>query len=310
MRATVRWLVGVGTLLSAAVGSAASLPPLVLPPQARVIVFAPHPDDETIAAGGLLHALARSGRPLRVVMLTNGDGYPRAVTGGDARRTPAASAYAAFGALRQEEALRALARLGVAPANVGFLGFPDGGLAELWQAHWSRPYTSPFTQWDHPRYPGSVDAHAAYDGRDLTAVIARELREFRPTLVVMPHPDDADLDHAHAGYFVIEALTRLEASGALPHRPAVLGYVVHYGPGTSWPPTPPDGDLPPPPGLAHAGWVELRLDADAVAAKQAAVGEYPSQLRVLGTFLRSFVRPNELYARIDPHVLARIASIH
>src|SRR5262249_12533391 len=159
--------------------------------------------------------------------------WARAVTGGDARRTPSAAEYAAFGALRQDEARRALARLGVAPACVSFLGFPDGGLAPLWQSHWSRPFTSPFTGWARPRYPGSADAHAAYDGRDLTALIGRELREFRPTVVVMPHPDDAHLDHAHAGRFVIEALTRLETSGALPHRPAVLGYMVHYGPGAS-----------------------------------------------------------------------------
>jgi LmbE family N-acetylglucosaminyl deacetylase len=310
VRARVRWLVGVGTLLAASGAGATSLPPLVLSPQARVIVFAPHPDDETIAAGGLLHALARSGQPLRVVVLTNGDGYPRAVTGGDARRAPSAAEYAAFGALRQDEARRALARLGVAPASVSFLGFPDGGLADLWQSHWASRYTSPFTQWDRPRYPGAADAQTPYEGRHLTAALARELREFRPTVVVLPHPDDAHLDHAHAGRFVVEALTRLEASGALAHRPAVLGYVVHYGPGTSWPPSPPDADLPPPPGLRHASWVELRLDADAVAAKRAAVAEYPSQLRVLGTFLRSFVTPNELYARIDPHVLARIASIH
>ena len=37
----------------------------------RVLVFAPHPDDETIGCGGsLVHALA--GDPVKVVILTDG----------------------------------------------------------------------------------------------------------------------------------------------------------------------------------------------------------------------------------------------
>lgn len=303
-------LVGLLGVALAQANAAAPIPPLTLPAGARVMLFAPHPDDETLAAGGLLFQLARAGTPLRIVFLTNGDGYPRAVTQEVASRAPTDADYLAFGTLRQREARAALARLGVAPREVSFLGFPDGGLAELWRPHWAQPYTSPFTRWDHPPYQGAVNRHADYEGRDLTAVIERLMREFRPTVVLMPHPEDTHLDHAHAGYFVTEALTSLQGAGVLPPRLVVLGYLVHYGPGTSWPPIPARERLLPPRGLSGTTWVETKLDSSAVAAKRAALAEYPSQLKVLGTFMRSFATRNELFARIDPQVLARIASIH
>jgi LmbE family N-acetylglucosaminyl deacetylase len=40
----------------------------------KVLVFIPHPDDEAIGCGGLLHTLAQQGCELAVVLVTNGDG--------------------------------------------------------------------------------------------------------------------------------------------------------------------------------------------------------------------------------------------
>ena len=38
----------------------------------RVLVFAPHPDDETIGCGGSLALHAKAGDPVKVVILTDG----------------------------------------------------------------------------------------------------------------------------------------------------------------------------------------------------------------------------------------------
>src|SRR5262245_28993582 len=124
-----RWMT-VGLLLgvaAAAMGGDIPTTPLELPPDARVMVVAPHPDDETIAVGGLLARLSRAGVPLRVIFVTNGDGYPDAVTRTVAARNPTSADYLAFGRRREQEALTALARLGVSERDVRFLGFPDGG---------------------------------------------------------------------------------------------------------------------------------------------------------------------------------------
>jgi LmbE family N-acetylglucosaminyl deacetylase len=239
--------------------------------------------------------------------MTNGDGYPRAVETDFGVARPTDSDYVAFGELRQREARAALAHLGVARRDVRFLGFPDGGLAELWRLHWlpSHPYTSPYTGESSPPEPEGI----GYDGQDLKSVVMRVLRDFRPNVVVMPHPYDVHLDHAHTAYFVTEALTDLDAAHALPMRPAVLTYLVHH---PWWPATQPANAerLRPLDALPDTAWVESELSAADLDAKRAALAEYDSQLEVMGGFLRSFVAKNELFATVDRTVLDRIASIH
>jgi LmbE family N-acetylglucosaminyl deacetylase len=273
------------------------------------MVFAPHPDDETIAVGGLIARLIASDTPVEVVFVTNGDGYPHAVEESLGRPRPSGADFVALGRLRQEEALAAARRLGLESHMVRFLGFPDGGLAELWQGHWARPYASPFTRRDRPPYAGTVSSSVAYDGQDLTAVIARVLEDFRPTVVLMPHPADRHPDHVHTSYFVTEALSKLQMKGALPHRLQVLGYLVHY---PSWPATrgPAFDRLLPVNDVADARWRDVELTAEERDMKRAALGEYRSQLGVMRGFLRRFLCRNELLLGIDARVLERIASVH
>src|SRR5262245_53371836 len=210
--------------------------PLHLPADARVMVFAPHPDDETLAVGGLLHGLVRQRRPVRVVFLTNGDGYRRALEEGLAIRQPTDDDYVVLGEMRQQEAQAAAHRLGLQGRDLRFLGFPDNGLEELWRAHWLRahPYTSPYTKEDSPPYPDTVDPHVDYDGQDLLFVLSHVLEEFHPTVVIMPHPFDRHADHAHTSFFVTEALARFHERRPGARSPTVLTYLVHY---PNWPAT-------------------------------------------------------------------------
>jgi LmbE family N-acetylglucosaminyl deacetylase len=305
---------GVLLVLALLSAPAAARPPaaaLSLPADARVMVFAPHPDDETVGVGGLLYRLVHEGVPVHVVFMTNGDGYPHAVEAEIDHAHPTRDDYLALGALRQREALRALARLGLSKRDASFLGFPDGGLEQLWRNHWLRahPYTSPYTQEDSPPYPHALTRDVEYDGQDLLSVIERMLREFRPTMVVMPHPSDRHPDHVHTGYFVTEAVTNLEAEGSVPRNIAFLTYLVHF---PSWPATPPptfDRQLPIDE-VPETHWAEVDLTSEELAAKRAALGRYQSQLEVMDGFLRHFLCRNELYGDVSKATLARIASIH
>ena len=81
----------------------------------RAIVFAPHPDDESIATGGLLMRLAAAGAAIRVAFLTDGDNDERNA------------------AVRRFEARTALSILGVSPDSAFFLGFPDQRLTQILQ---------------------------------------------------------------------------------------------------------------------------------------------------------------------------------
>lgn len=285
--------------------------PLTLPPRARVLVFAPHPDDETIAFGGFLSRLARQHTPLRVVFVTNGDGYPDAVKEDLDVARPTGADYRRLGRLRQREATAALARLGVSPRDARFLGFPDGGIAELWQSHWlrSKPYVSPYTKDDEPPYPDSVHPDLRYVGQNLTQAIVGLIRDFQPTVVVMPHPYDTHADHAHTSFFVTEALSELTASGRLPPKPMVLTYLVHYA---SWPASraPTFDKIVPLQEIQDTSWVETQLAPIELSAKRAALAAYATQLTVMRGYLQKFVVRNELFGTVDPGVLARIASIH
>ncbi|MEO7243108.1 MAG: PIG-L family deacetylase [Variovorax sp.] len=104
----------------------AALPELTLetlaPDGARVFVVAPHPDDEVLAAGGLLSLLARRGRACHVVSVTEGEASHRGSSAWPRER------------LRLERPLetrRALQRLGLqnAMATTRRLALPDGGLS-------------------------------------------------------------------------------------------------------------------------------------------------------------------------------------
>jgi LmbE family N-acetylglucosaminyl deacetylase/glycosyltransferase involved in cell wall biosynthesis len=74
----------------------------------RLLVLAPHPDDEVIGCGGLVALHLRERRTVRVAVATDG-------------------AQAGDAAIRQEESRRALDVLGPG-AELAFLGFPDRGL--------------------------------------------------------------------------------------------------------------------------------------------------------------------------------------
>ncbi len=97
----------------------ALFPPLLSPADLprRVLVFAPHADDEIFGCGGMLALHAARGDEVRVVILTDGaagdpDGHER-----DLAR------------VRREESRAAANVLGLGEPR--FLGLPDGGLSEV-----------------------------------------------------------------------------------------------------------------------------------------------------------------------------------
>jgi LmbE family N-acetylglucosaminyl deacetylase len=85
-----------------------------------VVVLAAHPDDETLAVGGLLARLAERQADVRLVWATDGEAsHPES-------RTRLAARLAVT---RRAEADAAMAELGLDSAPRRRLGLPDGGLA-------------------------------------------------------------------------------------------------------------------------------------------------------------------------------------
>ena len=110
-----------GRLLTALL-SARSLvgegPVVTVPVARRVLVLAPHPDDEVLMCGGTIARLADGGSSVRVVVASDGGATKAAPGGTDAIEN-----------LRRTEAVAACERLGV--TDVHFLAHPDGRLDEV-----------------------------------------------------------------------------------------------------------------------------------------------------------------------------------
>lgn len=83
----------------------------------RLVVVAPHPDDEVLACGALLHTHAIRGGQCLVVAVTDGEASHRGCPGHDA---------AALAEQRRQERCTGLQRLGLPPRAMMRLGLPDG----------------------------------------------------------------------------------------------------------------------------------------------------------------------------------------
>ena len=84
------------------------------------LVLAPHPDDETLGCGATIMRKLAAGTSVQIVIATDGRYWPP-------KTTLSADALAE---IREEEAHRAGAILGLPRENISFLRFEDGRLAE------------------------------------------------------------------------------------------------------------------------------------------------------------------------------------
>lgn len=87
----------------------------------RVLVVAPHPDDETLGCGGFIAQACEQSRDIRIVIVSDGAQGAKA---SDMNIPDLA-------ATRRREAIDATSRLGVAANAIAFLNLPDGHLPGL-----------------------------------------------------------------------------------------------------------------------------------------------------------------------------------
>lgn len=161
--------------------------------QTRLLVVAPHPDDETLAAGQLMQRVRRAGGRVHVLVLTHGDNNPWPQRWLERRLRIGPPERLRWAQRRRSELRRALAWLGVAEEDTQLLGWPDLGLT------------------------GRMESH----GASMLACLLEVLSSFRPNLVVAPDLADRHPDHGASHVLLRLALARW----GLPHR--LLCYLVH-----------------------------------------------------------------------------------
>ena len=260
----------------------------------RILVLAPHPDDEVLGAGGVLREAVRRGLPTRVVFLTNGDSNEWSFLAYRKRPVILPRAVLAMGTMRRQEALAATEALGVPARDVSFLGYPDYGTLAIWRDHWGArpPDRGRLTRATAVPYPTAYRPGAPFKGEEILADLEAILRDFRPTRIFVSHPADRHPDHAALYLFTRVALWDLQGQVAATVHP----FLVHY-PG--WPAEKgfhPGEELAPPPKLlAGFRWQTRELTGEDVDAKRQALAAHHTQYGYSASRLLPFVRGNELY---------------
>jgi LmbE family N-acetylglucosaminyl deacetylase len=259
----------------------------------RILVIAPHPDDESLCCAGILQRAASRGAAIAIVRITAGDGFELDAMLVEHAPWPTQSALRRLGELRLAEAAAAASELGVAPERRYFLDYPDRGVAALAGDFYQRSYRSASTGLTTVAYAGAFSPGASYTGSNLARDLGRVIDAFQPTLVLAAAPQDRHPDHSASG-----ALARrlLEERGQLGR----LRYWIVHAP--HWPQPrdyQPQLALAPPSDASTLHWQQLALTAQERTHKLAALRAHRSQLRVMESFLLSFVRANELFALPD-----------
>jgi LmbE family N-acetylglucosaminyl deacetylase len=135
----------------------------------RILVVAPHPDDESLGCGGLVASLAGLGRQFHFLFVTDGGAsHPRSVSW----------TRSVLRAQREVEASDALSRLGAHEAGRTFLRLPDAAMPAC----------------------GSAAELAA------RAEVVALLTEWQPDLVLLPWRRDPHCDHRDSWLLVDRAL--------------------------------------------------------------------------------------------------------
>ena len=194
-----------------------------------LLILAPHPDDEVLGFAGLATAFAAQGKPVRTIVVTDGDAYCVAcalwTTGsieGQAcdARTLSNFDTAAMDSLAEARRLesRAAAEVLGRPAPE-FLGYPDTGLAfARAMADGGNP-NGLLRRSDFSACTDCLSCESGYGEGPETTLSANTLRASlddilretsSATLIATTHVLDGHGDHAALGAFVTERVNELE----------------------------------------------------------------------------------------------------
>ena len=162
---------------------------------ACLLIIAPHPDDESLASGGLIQRALTHGARVHIVFVTDGDNNPWPQRVLETRVRIGPRERERWAERRRAEAGHALRELGAEHATVHRLGWPDGGVT--WKL---------------------VDetATAMAQWRSL-------IQEIAPTLLVLPDLADGHPDHSALHVLLELVLNDMPEA----RRPQCLCYLLH-----------------------------------------------------------------------------------
>jgi len=262
----------------------------------RVLILAPHPDDEAIACAGVIQQALKSGAKVKIVYLTNGDHNELAFIVYEKRLTVRQGEFVHMGTVRQQEAIKAMKFLGLTEKDLVFLGYPDYGTFTIFSQYWQtqKPFRDLLTRISSVPYKDNPSYQAPYVGESILSDLEKQLQEYQPNKIFVSHPADVNVDHKSLYLFLQVALSDL--AGKIPAL-KVYPYLVHC---VNWPIprhyhpelalNPPDKFL-----FSQIHWLRLGLSFAELDKKYQAIMFYRSQTQSSAFYLFAFARENELF---------------
>jgi LmbE family N-acetylglucosaminyl deacetylase len=249
-----------------------------------VLVIAPHSDDEAIGCTAVMLRAIGRGERVGVAIVTAGDGFPKAAAAAAKKELSALTAedYFSLAALRQRHSLAAMERVGIQTGDLMFLGYPDGGLDNMYAANEDTSYRQPFTDKTETYGLPVSDYHSRVHGRPApyqrsaaVADLAQIIKSRQPKEVYVTGESDSHGDHRATFWLARDAVRVAKHAGPL------WTYVVHG----SAPKQPPDRQLT----LSDS---ELKLKRELLELYQ--VGVSPVHDRLAETY----AQPQELFWKV------------
>lgn len=269
----------------------------------RILIVAPHIDDETIAAGGYAFDAIASGAEVYVVFLTAGDCNRFSARLINRTLDPKASDYLSVGRTRIDEAHHAMRLLGVPPSHYFILGYPDRGLGPMLERR-DEVVRSKSTRLESVPYDDALSPGSSYTFASLMHDMAHVLAVSRPTVVIAPVLFDLHPDHSAAAEIMDLALART------PFSPDRLGYLVHSRRVPMSLVHMPARALAPPSKMRSLDWVTYSLSGEVQRKKDVLLRTYRSQGPYASILRNAFVRRNELFfVEREPAVMRASAPV-
>jgi LmbE family N-acetylglucosaminyl deacetylase len=269
-----------------------------LGPNDRIMVIAPHIDDDVISSGGLIQQAEKIGAKVKIVYMTNGDNNVRSIIEEDKTFKLNPNEFIALGEQRMSEGEKATELLGLTRESLIFLGFPDGGLYPMLNKYYApnTPFASKGTKFTFNPYSGTYKSQQSYTGSNVVADLEEILKDLNPTIIIVPHPRDKNMDHRATYQFLEKALLEIKI------RPKVFTYLIHY---SQYPPlkslAPNEFLYPPAKLFSQMGWLSFNLSTEQENIKLEAIQQYASQKELGNIYdlLISFIKRNEIFEEIE-----------
>ena len=279
--------------------SADFIPQVQLSPTDRILVLAPHPDDEVLGCAGIIQRAIALGLPVKIVFFTYGDSNQWSFLVYRKHPVIMPRAVQSMGLVRHDEALEASQMLGAPARDLIFLGYPDFSTLTIWTSCWGKspPVKSILTKVSAVPYANALRKGAPYKGEEILRDLESILRSFKPTKIFLSHPADHNQDHQALYLFTRAALWDLEKE----IKPEIYPYLIHY---KHWP-LPrgynPDNELKPPGAFRYAAvWQKYNLTGEEIEKKLSAIKKHKSQYKSSEKYLLSFIGPDELFGDFPP----------